>query len=110
MPRAAPHGATGHNFTSVPKPTPKESRNPRQLPLQIRSIPRPILQMMQKPIGVVKDIPLRNALLAIMFPKLPKRPVSNVLPPIRAKRSPAEESNSSLFRPLGIVYFAFPNN
>jgi hypothetical protein len=59
-------------------------RNPRQLPLQIRRIRRPVLRMMQQPIGVVKDIPLGNLLITIMLPKLRQRPVSNVLPPIRA--------------------------
>jgi len=39
---------------------------------------------MQQPIGVVKDIPLGNLFIAIVLAKLRKRPVSDVLPAIRA--------------------------
>jgi hypothetical protein len=66
--------------------------------------------MMQQPIGVVKNLPLGNLLVAIMRAKLRQRPIGDILPPIRAERSPVEELNHFLFNSLGIFYFAFPDN
>lgn len=74
----------------------RHHRNPRQLPLQFRRIPCPVLRMMQQRIVAVEDIPLRNRLIPVMLPKLPQRPIDDVLPSPVRRRSPGLDLKTSV--------------